>query len=70
MSKDDLENLKTNKPLEYRDEIMKDKSLHWLPEDEDGDGKITIDTMLKCYDEAVKISAELSKSEDSATIEV
>lgn len=55
LSDDELNDLKRTNPTGYRDAIMKDKSLHWLPEGEDGDGKITIDTMLKCYDEAVKI---------------
>lgn len=62
---DDLEKLKSTDPLKFKEAIMKDKSLHWAPEATQG--KITTDTMIKCYEEAVKISAELSKSEEKDT---
>ena len=46
-------------PAGYREEILKDKSLHWLPKEIDTSG-ITVENMLQCYENAVKISAQLT----------
>lgn len=48
---------------------MNDKSMYWLKDD---NGKITTGSMLECYDNAVKISAEMKEDEGpsgSATVE-
>ena len=52
--------MKQSDPVAYRDAILEDKSLHWAPEVV-GNADILAETMLQCYENAVKIQAERAK---------
>lgn len=56
----DFERLKQSDPVAYREAILEDKSMHWAPEVAEN-AAILAESMLQCYENAVKIQAERAK---------